>query len=194
MFLPIFVFLFRSREWRWTVWKSRWRVCLRAARPTWLCPGLGVWRACAWWTLTPGWSGQIQRFSSSIRNCGRRSCSCRWGQSSEWLLEVSARVLTIVPSVSVSLQASMDDFVNNKENYHWIYQSHLILCIVCMSFLRVIVLFNFFWKKVVLRDSRHVHNGAVTLPPSGHCYVFKSLFLCFKLLFIHYSNKLSVNN
>lgn len=62
-----------------------------------------------------------------------------------------------------------------------------------MSFQRVIVLFNFFWKKVVLRDGRHVHNGAVTLPPSGQRYVFKSLFLCFKLLFIHYSNKLSVS-
>lgn len=82
------------------------------------------------------------------------------------------------------LQASMDDFVSNKENYHWIYQSHLLLCIVCMSLLRVIVLFYFFWKKVVLRDGRHVHNCAVTLPPSGHYFVFKSLFLCFKLLFI----------
>lgn len=58
-----------------------------------------------------------------------------------------------------------------------------------MSFLRVIVLFYFIWKGDALRDNRHVHNGAVTLPPSGHYWVFKSLFLCFNLLCILFSNK-----
>lgn len=92
----VFVFLSRYREWRWIVWKSRWHGCLRAARRTWLFPGLGVWRACGWWTLTPGWSGQMQMFSFSIRNWGRRGCSCRWGHSSEWLLKVSGSVLTVI--------------------------------------------------------------------------------------------------
>lgn len=97
----IFVFPSSYREWRWIVWKSRWHVCLRAARRTWLFPGLRVWRACGSWTLTPGWSGQIQMLCFSIRNWGRRGCSCRWGQSSDMQLKIPGCVFTIVTFVSL---------------------------------------------------------------------------------------------
>lgn len=73
------------RGWRWTVWKSLWHVCLRAARRTSLCLGLAVWRVFGSWTLTLTWSGPTRTFSSSTKSWGRRGCSCRSvHRSSSW--------------------------------------------------------------------------------------------------------------
>lgn len=73
------------------------------------------------------------------------------------------------------------------------FQSHLILCIVCMSFVRVIVLFYLFWKNEVLRD-RHVAQRRCHTAPFWPL-VFKFLRAYFYALIycFHYSNKISVN-
>lgn len=160
------------RAWLWTVWRSPWHACLKAARLTWPCLGLGASRVWGSWTLTRMWSGQTRTCWFSTRSWGKRGCSCRWVQSSfhHYMSHELTHLFIFLANCLFYHRAPWTTLLAGATKKTWddLTPSFVTLCTVCSLSL----LFISLGETWVLNNGRclpHSWQNEVTLPPATTC-------------------------